>query len=100
MSFENTRHNALQPHLVGYISTYINLLQTINASLDFRSAKDLRNFFEDDESYRSGIEEYFDGLFREMDKLDRVIPDIQQRILDELSRFKQKVVLDTRREAT
>ena len=79
--------------LLAYISTYLNLLSSINYSLDFKKVKDFYNHFVDESSYNKALKAYFADLFDLFVKVGKGIQRLQDMIKEELVSFPQNKIV-------
>lgn len=79
-------YDRFNTELLPYLSTYINLVNVINGSVDLRKLRELLAHFDDAEGYKMAAQEYFQRVFDEMKKLDVAIPELQEGIVNEMQK--------------
>lgn len=73
--------------LLALISTYLNLIMTINSNLHFEYVQNLRLEFESDEAYRDGLIVFFDELEGFLSRAEGGMANIQAGIVEVVRTF-------------
>lgn len=73
--------------LLALISTYLNLVMTINKNLNFQAASHLKDKFNSNDQYKEAIKLYFEELEKLLVKADQGMENIQKGIIEVVESF-------------